>query len=406
MIDKKKELLHKKLKQISAILQDRYADNPDIGVLSGISGIALFHYYYFGLVQEISGADHGAEILETVIKKINDGYHYPTFCTGIAGAAWTIETLYEEHFIDINNDDLLSGLDDFLAEAMEVDMNKNDYDFLHGAIGYGYYFLKRYKNTRSIVLKKQYKEFILRITQALRKASQQDKKGIYWKSVLNKEAGTIGVNLSLSHGVSSTINFLCRLYIYNDFRDAVRDMLTGAISYVLKFKKQDHSLSSLFPSWICDDVEQEENSRLAWCYGDLGIGITLWQAGKALDDPGYKEEAINILKHSAKRRDLKEAKVIDANLCHGAFGIMNIYNYMYKETSEQLFRDTTDFWMDKALDMAIHQNGYAGYMQWRGDIGKWEKEINVLEGIAGIGLSIISYLAPFDTSWNECLMMS
>ena len=56
--------------------------------------------------------------------------------------------------------------------------------------------------------------------------------------------------------------------------------------------------------------------------------------------------------------------------------------------------------------MAVHKDGDAGYKQWRGDSKEWKKEKNLLEGIAGIGLTIISFLATFDTKWDECLLIS
>lgn len=405
MTNKKEEILHKKLQQISSVLQEKHQDNPHVGVLAGISGMALFHYYYYGLTREESSADLGAGILAEVVEKINEGYNFPTFCTGIAGAAWAIELLCEEHFIDINTDGLLAELDDFLLESMTIEAKENHHDFLHGALGMGYYFLKRYQNTKSTPLKEKYKAILTGLITSLKETSKHNEKGIFWESELHKKECLIGVNLSMSHGMASIINFLCRLYVYPDFKPLVGEMIIASISYVLSFRNKDHSIPALLPSWVSDTIKEKEHSRLAWCYGDLGMGITLWRAGKALDNVQYKEEAITLLKHSAKRRDLNEAKVFDAGLCHGAFGIMTICNYMYKETLDPVFKETTEFWMGQALDMAIHEDGYAGYLLWRGDIKEWNKEINLLEGIAGIGLAIISYLAPHDSKWNECLMI-
>ncbi len=405
MTSKKEELLYKKLKQISSVLQEKYQDNPHVGVLAGISGMALFHYYYYGLTREESSAELGAGILAEVVEKINEGYNFPTFCTGIAGAAWTIELLCQERFIDINTDDLLAELDNFLLESMTIEAKESHHDFLHGALGTGYYFLKRYQNTKSASLKEKYKTILTGLITSLKDTSKHNEKGIFWESELRKKDSLTGINLSMSHGMASIINFLCRLYALPDFKALVEEMITTSISYVMSLKKDNHSIPALFPSWVSGTIKEKEHSRLAWCYGDLGMGITLWRAGKALDNVQYKEEAIALLKHSAKRRDINEAKVFDAGLCHGAFGIMTIYNYMYNETTDPVFKETTEFWMDQALDMAIHEDGYAGYLQWRGDIKEWNKEINLLEGTAGIGLAIISYLAPHDSGWNECLMI-
>ncbi len=407
MTDKKQVLL-KKLEQISLVLQENYQSKDEIGVLAGTSGIAVFQFYYSKLIQEETNADIGAEILSFVIEKINNGYSFHTFCSGIAGAAWAIALLQEEEFIDVDCDELLSGFDDFLIKTIkDIETDQNFFDFLHGILGIGFYFLKRYQNTKSKTLKDQYRATLLNIVALLQKTSQNDGNQTKWESYLIRDEGVKGYNLSLAHGITSIINFLSRLAAYEDFKSDVEDLLQQSIKYVLSFKIKDTQCTWSFPSWITNTNEKSDSSRLAWCYGDLGIGITLWRAGKILDNATYKTEAIQVLTHAAKRRDPEEAGVKDAGLCHGAYGIMHIYNYMYKETGEPMFKETMDFWLDQALKMAVHDDTYAGYMQWQGgENAGWRSEISLLEGVAGIGLSIISYLASFDTKWDECLLMN
>jgi len=79
---------------------------------------------------------------------------------------------------------------------------------------------------------------------------------------------------------------------------------------------------------------------------------------------------------------------------------------MYRETQDPIFEEAYMYWLQQAIDMDTHKEGYAGYSQWHGgDNPGWHNEINLLEGIAGMGLVIISHLAPFNTKWDECLMI-
>jgi len=39
---------------------------------------------------------------------------------------------------------------------------------------------------------------------------------------------------------------------------------------------------SLYPHTVDDGKIVIPNSRLAWCFGDLGIATSIWQAGKSL----------------------------------------------------------------------------------------------------------------------------
>jgi len=401
-------LLLNKLTEISAVLSKNHEGNKDIGVLSGISGIALFQFYYSRFIDDESYADIGVGIISSIIEKINEGYSFPTFCTGIAGAAWVIELLKEEEFIDIDSDELLSDLDDYLCHAIqEMGEEDNFYDFLHGTLGIGFYFFKRYQKTQSKELKNRYKEELLNIITLLENASQKEGEMIKWQSYLIREENLKGVNLSLSHGMMSIINFLSRLATENVFYDKAENLIKGAVNFVLKQENQDLSCSSWFPSWVYDGMETDSNARLAWCYGDLGIGITLWRAGGVMKNKEIQQKAIAILQHASKRRDLEESKIKDAALCHGAFGVAQIYNHMYKETKEVTFKETADFWLTKGLEMGKHSDGPAGYKQWYGGEEQgWREETNLLEGIAGIGLAMISCLATFDTKWDECLLIS
>lgn len=401
-----KNALTKKLNEIYKTLKDYKPENQHIGVLAGVSGVSLFQFYYARLMNDDIAAQLGTGLITKSIESINNGYVFPTFCSGIAGVGWTMDVLSREEFIDSDNDELLSSLDSYLFQAMNMDIQKEYFDFLHGAMGYGYYFLKRYENTNSEELKDMYKTYLITLINGLQKSSIQEIDGsIWWQFDLKRKEGIKGGNLSLSHGISSIINFLSRLVAYEDFRDLVSEMIHGAIKYVMCHKKKDLSQSAWYPSWILDEVPEKSTSRLAWCYGDLGIAISLWKAGNALTNKAYKKEALEVFKHATKRKDLKEASIHDAGFCHGACGVAHIYNVMYLETGEQLFKETADFWMDQLLKMAIHEDGDAGYKQWRGDLTKWQNSENLLEGIAGIGLTMIAYLDGELTNWDECLLI-
>lgn len=45
------------------------------------------------------------------------------------------------------------------------------------------------------------------------------------------------------------------------------------------------------PSTSQESQPQRQASRLAWCYGDLGVAVALWNAGKVLDDETLKTKA-------------------------------------------------------------------------------------------------------------------
>ncbi|OJJ22993.1 hypothetical protein BKI52_01170 [marine bacterium AO1-C] len=397
-----------KLAQINELIITLHQSEQFLGVLNGKAGIALFQFYYGQYLNDEAPADIGGEIISDSIDSINRGFNFPTFCNGIAGLGWTLDHLQQEKLIDIDNDQILSGLDNFLYSSMIADIRQGKFDFLHGAVGYGFYFLKRLRNTQRADLKKRYETYLLELLAYLKHLAVPQQTGIAWKSVLIKEANLQGFNLSLSHGLASIVNFLARVHSVEELKSEAAPLLKKSLDYLLFYKTNHQDSISLFPSWIAPDTDISYNSRLAWCYGDLGIGLTTWHAAQSLEDENLNATACQIFEHAAQRRTPDKSFIKDASICHGAYGVSKIFNRAYHITENPLFKETADYWMDEAVCMAFHEDGLAGYRQFFMEDGKetWENKIGLLEGIAGIGLSIIDYLSDTPHNWDECLMIS
>lgn len=401
-----RKILERKLEEIKIAVSECKSVNQ-VGVLTGTSGLSLFHFYYSKYSSSEASFNNGIFMLENTIKMINEGFTHSTFCTGIAGFGWVVDHLEKEDFLDLESDDLLIEFDDYLYSVMIGDLKNGYYDYLHGAIGYAFYFFNRYRNTKSDFLKEKYKVILLEFIDLLSDMSEKDNENkLKWSSIYDPIHTKRKVyNLGLSHGMSSIIAILTKLYQHKDFIDKVEGLLRSSIDYVLQFKKENSF--SLFPSWIpTDDEIPTYQSRVAWCYGDLGIGVRFWYASKVLRDKNLSEIAISIVKEVAKRKDFIDTKVYDAGICHGSYGNAQMFFRMYKETKVIDFKKASEFWIKDGIRRATHKDGYAGYKQWDPYNDRWVPEISILEGISGIGLTIISFLSDFDTNWDECLMIS
>lgn len=399
--------IEEKLQEIDNIIKQKYSDLSNIGILSGLGGILLFQFNYSRLTDNEENYDLGIKIIENCIKTINNGYNNPTYCTGISGFGWILSYLEKNNFIIIDNDELLSGLDDYLNSCMISQIKKNNYDFLHGSVGIALYFLIRYKNTKSKELKIKYKSTLLNYLILLQKKSEYVSNGrLRWIWDIDIKQGVKGYNLSLSHGITGIIGFLTKINNEDAFTHLSEKMLTSTINYVLDFKEKNDDALSLFPNWITSKGINNSPSRLSWCYGDLGIGITLLNASKSLKNSNLKKIAISILEHSSRRDTFEKNMVIDAGICHGSFGISQIFHRAYKETENELFKDTARFWVIDGIKKAYHKDGFSGYKTYNGLDNIWVPELSLLEGIAGIGLVLIDYLENLESNWDECLMIS
>ena len=398
--------LLQKLEKISLLLNRNYKDETSLGILAGVSGMAVFQFYYSKYLNKDQYSDIGAEMITYCIEKINDGYSYPTFCNGIAGLGWGIQHLEANDFIDVECDELLPQFDVYLYNQMINDLGKGNYDFLHGALGYGFYFLSRYEHTSNPNLKNIYQSYLSELVAELEKLSISDGLALKWYSPLDFERGNKSFNLSLSHGISSILNFTTRLYKFDVFKESTHRLIIGSANYILGFEDKNCKYSSLFPDVIAENIQLKYNGRIAWCYGDLGVGISLFHAAQALGDNLMKNRALEILGYTTTRKSSDDTLVIDAGICHGSYGNALIYQKLWQNSGNDIFKESLDFWIEDGIQKAVHKDSFTGYKQWNGIQKDWLSELSLLRGVTGIGLVIIDYLSKEPNNWDECLMIS
>jgi len=391
-----KDIMQRKLDEIAGILCDSKDKFDSPGVLAGISGLTLFMYYYSRFTGDSKYAEVGEQALERAVEMINNGYKYHAFCSGISGLAWTCEHLEQNGFIDRDFIAVFKDMEPFLLFRMEKELEKKNYDFLQGGIGVGYYFLSKRnpnkKNNQSLYSGLQ-KTAIVGANDTIK-----------WEAK-KSESGKTVFNISLCHGMSSIVVILTKLMKNYPHVGIIKTMLLKAVNYIFLQQLPNPSVS-FFPSLSSESDEKPQQSRLGWCYGDLGIAQAILQASKALKNKSHESAAIKILLHNCNRRDLNDNRVKDACLCHGASGISHIFNRLFVNSQIDKFKETSFYWMERTIEMANFSDGLAGFKSWKGGKEGWEKNYSVLEGITGIGLSILSFLNPELINWDECLLLS
>jgi lantibiotic modifying enzyme len=187
--------------------------------------------------------------------------------------------------------------------------------------------------------------------------------------------------------------------------EKVIEMLSGAMNYVLSLQQDFSQFGSYFPSYLLKDTSKYfSKSRLAWCYGDLGIGMALWQAGKAIDKAEWKKKGFEILLQSTKRKNYTENFVVDAGICHGSSGIAMIFHRMYLETHDDEFKEATLYWLNQTLNFSSFTDGLAGYKSY--ELSGWKCDYSLLMGISGIGLVFTSCISKDMQTWDEMFLLS
>lgn len=391
----------KKLEFIADDVFNRSKSSPyNYSLMSGKFGEILFLYYYSLINNEYQ--EKADMLLDELIENISTK-NLPftsTYCNGFAGFGLGLHMLEEAGFID-GSADTLDDIDVILSYHLKKEIGKDNYDFLHGVVGIGFYFLKHYKYRPQVSLVQ-----IKRILDYLESSAIYEEDGKYkWTMIDTYDDNKVKTNISLSHGMASIVIFLSRTLHLGIIEDniALVKLLKGALKFVLA-QQIDHSeYGSYFPNLALESIPTIVRSRLAWCYGDLGIAMALWQAGNALKDQDAIDFAKKILKFSATRTNLVQASVHDAGLCHGAAGVAQVFLRMGKEMQLPELYKAYEYWKDITLRMGSHQDGVGGYKAFRAKEDEWIAFSSVLEGAAGIGFTLLSEV---NSDWDEILLLS
>lgn len=130
------------------------------------------------------------------LDKLNEN-HYFSYSNGLSGILYSLKFLNEKEFIELDFCDYKETVE-YLSVAMRGFIKDNNYDFLHGALGIGFYFLKI--NEYDLV-----EELIENLfnTATIKNSGEI----IKWDMKFNPMKD---FDISLSHGISSIMVFLSR----------------------------------------------------------------------------------------------------------------------------------------------------------------------------------------------------
>lgn len=358
-------------------------DSEGIGLLAGQTGIVIFCKHYLQAFPDSKKESILDEFLEMYFDKLTSKIRSFTYCSGLIGALEGLRYLNKEGLLEVDYSDVENNYKNILQEYALLNISYKNYDYLHGSLGVVKYF---YHDSL----------FVNQILSALESTAEKQDNVYKWISSLGFNKG-FGYNICLSHGMSSIISVLSLLTDKGIDREKRDRIITNTCNYILSQEIDHNQHGVYFPSQSLENDPKEIShySRLAWCYGDLGVATSLWQAGKTLKNQIWQEKALEVLRFSASRKDLKRNSVVDAGLCHGAGSICMMFHYIYTQTGEQIFKESRDYWIDITLNLGHRKDGLGGYSVWHYNEEKeWVNEYNLLEGISGIGLLLLSYLMP------------
>jgi hypothetical protein len=152
---------------------------------------------------------------------------------------------------------------------------------------------------------------------------------------------------------------------------------------------------------------QQPPARPGWCYGNAGVGRTLWLAGAALDEPELTRLAERAVR-AAVERQRTDRPLRAPTLCHGTAGLAQVTLRMAADSgAEDLSRKARMLclelveWFDPDASL-----GYRGEAQARGVPDAKIDDPALLDGAAGPPLVLLAAATAIDPGWDRAMLLS
>jgi len=371
-------------------IKDRFDRNHQIITKSKSQNDSLFAgrlglAYYHALLHQVSddeeteNRDLSIELLEEVLESFYSSKStliQATYTAGAAGLGYTICYLNKILSLDIDIEDELSDLDEYLFNSAVNLIEQDNLDCLHGSGGILFYFTERGNI-----------EYLNKLIPIIISKGIQNDNGIWFQNTFMETSKANQANLSISHGMAGLLILLIKAAPYLNeenidiLQKAVKESIRFINSYYLPIDLEDKR-DSFYPQIVnLENNRFSHKGRLAWCYGDLGIILLFYKAGKLLNDSELINKADAMGIQTLTRQDQEETGINEPFFCHGAAGLSSFYYRLYLESGNKKYMEGMDFWMKETADFFSKDN-----------TSFTDTPHEILDGLIGVNIAILEYL--------------
>jgi hypothetical protein len=319
---------------------------------------------------------------------------------GFSGVAWAVQQQSQEP----SAADSLSAIDEALAAYLALP--GPGFDVVSGLVGIGIYLLERLPLPAA-------RAGLVAIVDALRARAEQSPGSSAWRvppaelDASDRLAYPEGrYDLGVAHGIPGVIAFLARAYAAGIAPADSGPLLEGAMAFLLS-RVSATGPSPRFPYW-CAPVGAAPETRIAWCYGDLGVALALLVAGTSTGRRDWIDYSLELACAVAERAPALSG-IADAGLCHGTAGAGHLFNRLFQFSGEPRFLSAARHWFRATLTLRQPGEGVGGYRSLIRNAALedvWVASPELLNGAAGIGLALLAACTPLEPSWDRMLLIS
>ncbi|MBD0258606.1 MAG: hypothetical protein ICV83_23060, partial [Cytophagales bacterium] len=262
-------------------------------------------------------------------------------------------------------------------------LRNNNSGFLYGALGIVHYFVERLPDLRI----ENYLLSILpllfnTLTTQFSTAAQE-----FASIELNMASGIPGILLVLIKAHQKGMHD-------NEIKKTVREQILKIISYRadLDFSQKRYSI---FP----EAVDKKSGDRLfgnalAWSSGDLNQSLLFYQANAMFGDLDLKRMGDLVGLNTLLRRDEATTHITGSDFFSGSSGLAQVYHHMAEVTQRKAYREGSVFWINKTVEFLARELPAGTYDG---------REMDVLHGLAGVALTLLTY--RHGVKWSHCVLL-
>lgn len=374
---------------------------PDLpcppGIMAGHAGAILYLFHRAAFLDDEALYDQALSFLDRLLDDLHIQQEH-SFCRGTSGTLWLLLYLQREGFIEVDATAISEELVQFLCKQSLQQLRAGEYDYMHQGLG----------ATTALLCSpdyaKRHEKYLEEVVTILAATAQEEgDNAIYWQYPFREEVDA-SVSFGISHGLPGIISVLSKINRLNIHAALSSSLINKACTFLLRHRNPP-GIVSLYPSlYGMEDDPSGGQSRLGWCYGDMGIAISFLHAAQATRNPAWFQEAHHIIDHLIQRPENEAPPHHDGSICHGDWGIAHIYHRLYQYRKDPALQALSARWFQYALAVTRLENEPA-VLNADVNSNTWNDQADILNGIAGTGLVILSGLAPICTSWDEILFL-
>jgi hypothetical protein len=378
-------------------------------LIDGLSGYLVFKANY-NLLLNLHSSNLNF-LLNKVFNELSNQTIDGSLMYGLSGVAFS----YKEYasLFDNLNQEIIGDFETYITKSIDKNIKMANFDLFTGYLGEILVLITGNTQKHEVIQKS-----IQLIIESLNLTSIERNDGIGWFLARNishlypniSDVNKIpkDFNLGMAHGIPSIISTLNFIFNYNSNNADAFNLCTKALNYLESekvlnefgyyFKNYSGISSKIYPS------------RLSWCYSDLGISLMYLNLYKATLNNEFLDFSIKLASNTTKI-PFERTIVRDGGLCHGASGIAHMYNRLYQTTSLSIFSDAAIKWYEILLNKYYNQGACkASFLAYSsisdGNDKEYKENYGLLNGMSGIGLSLISGLSNREPTWDRCLLLS